>query len=175
MSFLSMLFGLQYILIMIRMSMCFGEKMMNFMLTYLLKKFLNLIHYCLSENMTVIPVIVFGHLLYLLIFVENWKYITSALICCMVSQLLVAQHRHIEMISVWDFCLLVLYQFPSSFWCLIEAVCHSYWCLVSVHRSEKYIAVAHFTLALLNLSISCSECSGVFWYHFNFFSGLKVI
>lgn len=73
------------------------------------------------------------------------------------------------------FLLLVLYQFPSSFRCLIEAVCHSYWYSVSVNRSEKYIAVAHFTLALLNLSISCSECSIVFWYCFNFFSGLRVI
>lgn len=98
-------------------------------------------------------------LLYLLIFVQNHKHITSALVCWTVSQMLLAPHRHIGMISVWDFCLLVLYQFPSSFWRLIELVCHSDWYLVSVHRSEKYIAVAHFALALLNLSSSCSEWS----------------
>lgn len=56
------------------------------------------------------------------------------------------------------FLLLVLYQFLSSFWCLIELVCHSDWYLLCVHRSEKYIIVDCFFLALLNLSGSCSEC-----------------
>lgn len=179
MSFLPTLFGLQYILIVILLSMGFGEKMKNFVAISTRD---------VSEPYSLLPVWEHDSNIY--------HYIRLWLLYCLLSFNFCTKPKGYNICSyllnglpiaagtTWeyrnDICVRFLFACSlsiSSFWCLIEPVCHSDWYLVSVHRSEKYIAVAHFALALLNLSSSCSECSGkgFFSYCFYFFSGLRVI
>lgn len=71
------------------------------------------------------------------------------------------------------FLLLFLYPFLSSFWCLIEPMCHSDQLLLSVHRSEKYIGVLNLCLFCSTCPVAAQDMSGSFIFSYFFFQWIK--